>query len=438
MTYRIETLGCKLNFSESATIGARLQQAGITPAGDGDTPDVVVVNTCSVTSMADRKCRQQIRHLTRLYPAALVVVTGCYAQLQSREVAAIEGVDIVLGAEQKGNLVDYVLASLHPLQKEEAVPEGISPLSSGGGIKGGGCEATVDVSPLRDIRTFAPSCERGERTRYWLKVQDGCDYYCSYCTIPRARGRSRSGTIASLVDQARAVADAGGLEIVITGVNIGDFGKNTGERFIDLLRALDAVDGIARYRISSLEPDLLTDEIIDFVAASRAFMPHWHLPLQSGSDTVLRLMGRHYDAALFRDRVERVRRVMPDCFIGVDVMTGCRGETPECHRESLALLRDLDVQHLHVFPYSERPGTRALAIPYIVSAADKTARARELQALSDRKEAEFAARFAGTVRPVLFEHPHGAPVMHGYTDNYIRVSRPADPSLLDRLVPVTL
>ena len=377
-------------------------------------PDVVVVNTCSVTSMADRKCRQQIRHLTRLYPAALVVVTGCYAQLQSREVAAIDGVDIVLGAEQKGNLVDYVLAE----------------------IKEGG--KLVDVSPLRDIRTFAPSCERGERTRYWLKVQDGCDYYCSYCTIPRARGRSRSGSIASLVDQARAVADAGGLEIVITGVNIGDFGKNTGERFIDLLRALDAVDGIARYRISSLEPDLLTDEIIDFVAASRAFMPHWHLPLQSGSDTVLRLMGRHYDAALFRDRVERVRRVMPDCFIGVDVMTGCRGETPECHRESLALLRDLDVQHLHVFPYSERPGTRALAIPYIVSAADKTARARELQALSDRKEAEFAARFVGTVRPVLFEHPHGAPVMHGYTDNYIRVSRPADPSLLDRLVPVTL
>ncbi|MBQ9467157.1 MAG: tRNA (N(6)-L-threonylcarbamoyladenosine(37)-C(2))-methylthiotransferase MtaB [Muribaculaceae bacterium] len=414
MTYRIETLGCKLNFSESATIGARLQQAGITPACDGDMPDVVVVNTCSVTSMADRKCRQQIRHLTRLYPAALVVVTGCYAQLQSREVAAIDGVDIVLGAEQKGNLVDYVLAE----------------------IKEGG--KLVDVSPLRDIRTFAPSCERGERTRYWLKVQDGCDYYCSYCTIPRARGRSRSGSIASLVDQARAVADAGGLEIVITGVNIGDFGKNTGERFIDLLRALDAVDGIARYRISSLEPDLLTDEIIDFVAASRAFMPHWHLPLQSGSDTVLRLMGRHYDAALFRDRVERVRRVMPDCFIGVDVMTGCRGETPECHRESLALLRDLDVQHLHVFPYSERPGTRALAIPYIVSAADKTARARELQALSDRKEAEFAARFVGTVRPVLFEHPHGAPVMHGYTDNYIRVSRPADPSLLDRLVPVTL
>lgn len=416
MTYRIETLGCKLNFSESATIGARLQQAGITPACDGDTPDVVVVNTCSVTSMADRKCRQQIRHLTRLYPAALMVVTGCYAQLQSREVAAIDGVDIVLGAEQKGNLVDYVLA----------------------GIKAGDRAGIVEVSPLRDIRTFAPSCERGERTRYWLKVQDGCDYYCSYCTIPRARGRSRSGSIASLVDQARAVADAGGLEIVITGVNIGDFGKNTGERFIDLLCALDAVDGIARYRISSLEPDLLSDEIIDFVAASRAFMPHWHLPLQSGSDTVLRLMGRHYDTALFRDRVERVRRVMPDCFIGVDVMTGCRGETPECHRESLALLRDLDVQHLHVFPYSERPGTRALAIPYIVSAADKTARARELQALSDRKEAEFAARFVGTVRPVLFEHPHGAPVMHGYTDNYIRVSRPADPSMLDRLVPVTL
>ena len=410
MTYHIETLGCKLNYSESATIGQRLQQVGIMPACDGDVPDVIVVNTCSVTSMADRKCRQQIRHLTRLYPEALTVVTGCYAQLKSREVAAIEGVDIVLGAEQKGDLVNYVRQWLDDRQP------------------------TVAVSRLRDINTFAPSCERGERTRYWLKVQDGCDYYCTYCTIPRARGRSRSGTIDSIVTQARDVARRGGLEIVLTGVNIGDFGKNTGEKFIDLLKALDRVDGIRRYRISSLEPDLLTDEIIDFVASSRAFMPHWHLPLQSGSDTVLRLMGRHYDAALFRDRVERVRRVMPDCFIGVDVMVGCRGETPECHSDSIALLRDLDVQHLHVFPYSERPGTRALAIPYIVTQADKTERARQMQALSDDKEREFAARLAGTTRPVLFEDPHGAAVMHGYTDNYIRVTAPADPTLLNRVV----
>lgn len=414
MTYLIETLGCKLNYSESATIGKRLQEAGFMPASDGVAPDVIVVNTCSVTAMADRKCRNQIRHLTRLYPGALVVVTGCYAQLKSREVAALEGVDIVLGSEQKGDLVNYVTRWFSDRHN------------------------TVEVSPLREIRTFAPSCERGERTRYWLKVQDGCDYYCTYCTIPRARGRSRSGSIANIVAQAREVAAAGGKEIVLTGVNIGDFGKNTGERFIDLLMALDGVEGIERYRISSLEPDVLSDEIIDFVAASRAFMPHFHLPLQSGSDAVLRLMRRHYDAALFADRVERCRRAMPHCFIGVDVMVGCRGETPECFEESYNLLDALDVQHLHVFPYSERPGTAALSIPYVVAQRDKTERAHRMIELSEAKEAEFAARYSGTERPVLFEDPHGAPTMSGYTDNYIRVTRPTDPSLLDRVVTITL
>ncbi len=414
MTYLIETLGCKLNYSESATIGKRLQEAGFMPASDGVAPDVIVVNTCSVTAMADRKCRNQIRHLTRLYPGALVVVTGCYAQLKSREVAALEGVDIVLGSEQKGDLVNYVTRWFSDRHN------------------------TVEVSPLREIRTFAPSCERGERTRYWLKVQDGCDYFCTYCTIPRARGRSRSGSIADIVAQAREVAAAGGKEIVLTGVNIGDFGKNTGEHFIDLLMALDGVEGIERYRISSLEPDLLSDEIIDFVAASRAFMPHFHLPLQSGSDAVLRLMRRHYDAALFVDRVERCRRAMPHCFIGVDVMVGCRGETPECFVESYNLLDALDVQHLHVFPYSERPGTAALSIPYVVAQRDKTERAHRMIELSEAKEAEFAARYSGTERPVLFEDPHGAPTMSGYTDNYIRVTRPTDPSLLDHVVTITL
>lgn len=414
MTYLIETLGCKLNYSESATIGKRLQEAGFMPASDGVAPDVIVVNTCSVTAMADRKCRNQIRHLTRLYPGALVVVTGCYAQLKSREVAALEGVDIVLGSEQKGDLVNYVTRWFSDRHN------------------------TVEVSPLREIRTFAPSCERGERTRYWLKVQDGCDYYCTYCTIPRARGRSRSGSIADIVAQAREVAAAGGKEIVLTGVNIGDFGKNTGEHFIDLLMELDRVEGIERYRISSLEPDLLSNEIIDFVAASRAFMPHFHLPLQSGSDAVLRLMKRHYDTALFVDRVERCRRAMPHCFIGVDVMVGCRGETPECFEESYNLLDALDVQHLHVFPYSERPGTAALSIPYVVAQRDKTERAHRMIELSEAKEAEFAARYSGTERPVLFEDPHGAPTMSGYTDNYIRVTRPTDPSLLDRVVTITL
>ena len=410
------TLGCKLNFSESATIGQQLQERGIarTVVGDEE-PDICVVNTCSVTSLADRKCRQNIRSLIKRYPKALVVVTGCYAQLQGKSIAEIDGVDIVLGNEQKGDVVDYI---------EQWLNDHHSALA---------------VTPHKDIRRFSPSCECGDRTRYFLKVQDGCDYYCSYCTIPLARGRSRSGTIASLVEQAQDVARRGGKEIVITGVNIGDFGKNTGEIFLDLLKALDAVDGIERYRISSLEPDLLDDEVIAWCSASRAFMPHFHIPLQSGSDEVLRLMRRHYDRALFARKVERIHELMPHAFIGVDVMVGTRGELPEYFDDSLQFIASLGVQHLHVFPYSERPGTMALRIPYIVPKAERDRRVALMMELSDRQQREFIERFLGTNRPVLFEQPPAdSKVMHGFTDNYIRVTVPYRKELVNTVAQVKL
>lgn len=413
-TVYFETLGCKLNFSETATMGQLLAEAGITTAQEGQTPDVCVLNTCSVTELADKKGRQHIRSLVKRFPDALIVVTGCYAQLKSAEIAQIPGVDIVLGQEQKADIVKYVKQWFDNNANVET------------------------VTPTRDIRRFVPSCECGSRTRYWLKVQDGCDYYCSYCTIPMARGRSRSGTIESLVAQAQEVADRGGKEIVITGVNIGDFGKNTGERFIDLIKAFDAIEGIERYRISSIEPDLLTDEVIDFCAQSRAFMPHFHIPLQCGNDEVLKLMRRHYDRALFADKVHRCQEAMPDCFIGVDVMVGSRGETPEYFEDSYNFLASLNLQHLHVFPYSERPGTMALRIPYVVSQRDKQERTQRMIELSDRMQREFIERYIGTERPVLFEAPHGNSPMHGFTDNYIRVNVPHVPELVNTVGRVRL
>lgn len=410
------TLGCKLNFSESATIGQQLQQRGIaTVAGRDEVPDICVVNTCSVTALADRKCRQHIRSLIKRYPQALIVVTGCYAQLQGKTIAEIDGVDIVLGNEQKGDIVGYIEAWLSNKHKALA------------------------ITPHKDIKRFSPSCECGDRTRYFLKVQDGCDYYCSYCTIPLARGRSRSGSIESLVNQAREVAQRGGKEIVITGVNIGDFGKNTGEKFIDLLIALDGVEDIERYRISSIEPDLLSDEVIDFCASSRAFMPHFHIPLQSGSNEVLRLMRRHYDRQLFAAKVERIHHAIPHCFIGVDVMVGTRGETPECFDDSLRFIASLGVQHLHVFPYSERPGTMALRIPYIVPKAVRDERVALMMALSESRQRQFIERYLGNERLVLFEQPPaGSKVMHGFTDNYIKINTPHCERLVGKVAPARL
>ena len=413
------TLGCKLNFAETSSLRDQLQAQGILPAVDGEEADVCIVNTCSVTETADQKCRQAIHRLHRQHPDAAIIVIGCYAQLKAGEIARMEGVDLVLGMEQKGEVPQRI----HQLLARKAQ------LATAGAA----CHESVAV-PTKDIRTFVPSCSRGDRTRYFLKVQDGCNYYCTYCTIPIARGRSRNGSIASLVAQAEEVARQGGKEIVITGVNIGDFGRTTGETFLQLIQALDCVEGIERYRISSIEPNLLTDEIIEWCARSRAFMPHFHIPLQSGSDTVLRLMHRHYDTALFRTKVERIRQVMPDAFIGVDVIVGTRGETADCFEETYTFLESLDVSQLHVFSYSERPGTKALEIPHVVSPQEKHARSQRLIALSERKHRAFCQRFVGTVRPVLWEHAREGQPMQGFTDNYVRVEMPADHQALDNTI----
>ena len=413
------TLGCKLNFAETSSLRDQLQAQGILPAVDGEEADVCIVNTCSVTETADQKCRQAIHRLHRQHPDAAIIVIGCYAQLKAGEIARMEGVDLVLGMEQKGEVPQRI----HQLLARKAQ------LATAGAA----CHESVAV-PTKDIRTFVPSCSRGDRTRYFLKVQDGCNYYCTYCTIPIARGRSRNGSIASLVAQAEEVARQGGKEIVITGVNIGDFGRTTGETFLQLIQALDCVEGIERYRISSIEPNLLTDEIIEWCARSRAFMPHFHIPLQSGSDTVLRLMHRHYDTALFRTKVERIRQVMPDAFIGVDVIVGTRGETAECFEETYTFLESLDISQLHVFSYSERPGTKALEIPHVVSPQEKHARSQHLIALSERKHRAFCQCFVGTERPVLWEHAREGQPMQGFTDNYVRVEMPADHQALDNTI----
>ena len=414
------TLGCKLNFSETSTFGKLLQSMGVRTAEKGEQADICLINTCSVTEVADHKCRQAIHRMVRQHPEAFVVVTGCYAQLEAEKVAKIDGVNLVLGSDEKAQLIQYL---------SEAWGHSAS------------TPTPYYYKKTKDIKSFAPSCSRGNRTRYFLKVQDGCDYFCTYCTIPYARGFSRNPTIASLVAQAEEAAQEGGKEIVLTGVNIGDFGKTTGEKFIDLVKALDRVEGISRYRISSLEPDLLSDELIAFCAESRAFMPHFHIPLQSGSDTVLKLMHRHYDAQLFADKIHRIKALMPDAFIGVDVMVGCRGETPACFEETFDFLNGLDVTQLHVFPYSERPGTSALKIPYVVSDQDKKQRSKRLLDLSDQKTEAFYRQHIGQEAEVLFEKAPRGRAMHGFTRNYIRVelsAKDADPALDNQLVKVKL
>ncbi len=423
------TLGCKLNFSETSTFGKLLQEMGVGTAQKGEQADICLINTCSVTEVADHKCRQAIHRMVRQHPDAFVVVTGCYAQLSAEEVAQIEGVDLVLGSNEKANLIQYLSEAWGKSWNVE------------GGMRNEDRHTPYYIKKTKDITSFAPSCSKGNRTRYFLKVQDGCDYFCTYCTIPYARGFSRNPTIASLVKQAEETAQEGGREIVLTGVNIGDFGKTTGERFIDLVKALDEVEGISRYRISSLEPDLLSDELIAYCAGSRAFMPHFHIPLQSGSDTVLKLMHRHYDAQLFADKIHRIKALMPDAFIGVDVMVGCRGETPECFEETYEFLDKLDVTQLHVFPYSERPGTSALSIPYTVSDQDKKLRSKRLLDLSDQKTEAFYRQHIGQEAEVLFEKAPKGRAMHGFTRNYIRVelsAKDADPALDNQLVKVRL
>lgn len=422
------TFGCKLNFAETSTVAKTFAGAGITRVSGGETPDIIVINTCSVTELADKKCRQTIRSFHRRYPKADILVTGCYAQLKPEEVASLEGVAIVAGNDRKGELTAFLdewLASRSPRSY---------------------------VQPAADMHTFTPSCSRGDRTRYFLKVQDGCDYWCTYCTIPAARGRSRSGTVEQMVAQAREAAANGGKEIVITGVNIGDFGKRVEqtapdgthvlekgtETFLDLIRELDKVEGIERYRISSIEPNLLTDEIIEFCARSRRFMPHFHIPLQCGSDEVLRLMHRHYDTALFRHKIERIKELIPHAFIGVDLIAGARGETREEFEKSREFLRGLPITRLHIFPYSERPGTKALSIEHTVSQEEKHRRVNEMLHISEEKMRQFASQFIGTVRPVLLEHGKPGAPMSGFTDNYLKVSVEAPASLDNTIVGVRL
>lgn len=413
-TAKYFTLGCKLNFSETSTFGQMLQEMGVRTADKTEKADLCLINTCSVTEVADSKCRQAIRKMVKENPDSFVIVTGCYAQLEAETVAKIEGVDLVLGSNEKANLIDYLSnAWSNQLNKSDIKEE-----------KHGHCGEFHAVK-TKDIKTFQHSCSKGNRTRYFLKVQDGCNYYCTYCTIPFARGNSRNPSIASLVEQARKAAAEGGKEIVITGVNIGDFGQTTGERFIDLVKALDSVEEIKRYRISSLEPDLIDEELIEYCAKSRAFMPHFHIPLQSGSDSVLKLMHRHYDTQLFIDKIQLIKRLMPDAFLGIDVMVGTRGETPEYFEETYRLLDNLPVTQLHVFPYSERPGTAALKIPYVVDAKDKKKRSQRLLDMSEEKTQAFYASHIGQEKEVLFEKAPRGKAMHGFTDNYIRVELPA-------------
>lgn len=408
------TLGCKLNFAETSSIGKQLSSAGISKVQRGEQADVCVINTCSVTELADKKCRQAIRRMIRQHPNAVVIVTGCYAQLKPTDIADIEGVDLVLGSDQKMDVLDYI----NNYNK--------------------GDESHVFVTKTNQIKTFAPSCSDDDRTRHFLKVQDGCDYYCTFCTIPFARGRSRNGSIKSLVNQAKDVVENGGKEIVLTGVNIGDFGKSTGESFFDLLKALDNVEGIERFRISSIEPNLLTDEIIYFVANSKRFMPHFHIPLQSGSDQVLKLMRRRYDTTLFAQKIKKIKEVLPHAFIGVDVIVGVRGETDEFFEESRVFIESLPISQLHVFTYSERAGTKALKMDNPVDSQVKQQRSKVLLEISEQKLHKFYNQNRGTSQKTLFESAKYGESMMGFTENYVRVATPYNPALINEIVDVTV
>ena len=398
-TVVIQTLGCKLNFAESAAMLQLLEQKGYRQVKMGEEADLCIINTCSVTETADQKDRQTIHKLVRMYPQAFVAVCGCYAQLKPQEIANIPGVDLVLGADFK-----LELAELIEDKKRE--------------------NCLVKASANDEIKRFLPACSKGNRTRFFLKVQDGCDYFCAYCTVPYARGRSRNPDIASLVAQAKEVAENGGKEIVLTGINIGTFGKSTGENFLQLIQALDQVEGIERYRISSMEPDLLSDEMIAFVAQSKRFAPHFHLPLQAGNNEMLDLMGRHYHRELFAEKIYAIKKAMPDAFIGVDEIVGMRGEKAELFEDGRQFLESLPISQLHVFSYSERPGTRALNIDYKVAEKDKKQRSRILHELSEQKRLEFYRSQSGKKRSILFEHGKKNGKMYGFSDNYIRVEAP--------------
>ena len=397
------TLGCKLNFAETSTIGRALLAQGIRSVRPQEEADICVINTCSVTELADKKCRTMIRKAAREHPGAFVIVTGCYAQLSPEEVADIEGVDLVIGAEKKLDLAEYLDLS-------------VSKPSS----------ASIIHSRTKDIRSFRLSSSSDERTRHFLKVQDGCDYHCTYCTIPKARGRSRSGSVSEIVAEAERIASVGGREIVLTGVNIGDFGRGRGEDFFDLIQALDEVEGIERFRIGSIEPNLLTEEIIEYCARSRRIAPHFHIPLQSGSDEVLRLMKRRYDTELFRSRVSLIQELLPQAFIGIDVIVGTRGEEAEYFEDCYRFLESIPFSQLHVFSYSEREGTAALSIDHVVSPQDKHRRSQRLMQLSEERLKAFYSSNLGRELTVIWEHGNYNGLMMGHSENYIRVAQPYD------------
>lgn len=408
------TLGCKLNFSESSTLAREFERGGYKRVEPSEPTDVAVINSCSVTEHADKKCRNIIRKIHRRNPNAIIAVTGCYAQLRPEAIAAIEGVDIVLSNNDKGDLYKRVVEL-----KERG-------------------KAEVYSCSVENLTRFFAAYSSGDRTRSFLKVQDGCDYKCAYCTIHYARGSSRNIPIADIVAEAKEIAAAGQKEIVITGINTGDFGRTTGERFIDLLRELDGVDGIERYRISSIEPNLITDEIIEFCAQSPKFVPHFHIPLQSGSTRILGLMRRRYTAERYRERIAKIRELMPDSFLGVDVIVGFPGEGEEEFMETYRLLEEVGASFLHIFPFSERPGTPAVDMPNKVQARISTERVSRLEELSAKLNRAFTERFIGTEREVLFESTNHDGLMYGYTDNYLRVSIPYNEAAVNNICRVRL
>ena len=417
------TLGCKLNFAESSALGKALIARGHTRAKNGEEADICIINTCSVTDAADHKDRQMIHRIRRQNPNAILIVTGCYAQLKPDEIAHIEGVDYVLGQDEKFHLEEFI-------ERLE-----FSPLNAQ--------RSTLNVSPIRNVEDFHGAYSKDDRTRCFLKVQDGCNYFCSYCTIPLARGKSRNPSISSLVQQAKEALEGGAKELILSGVNIGDFGRSTNERFIDLLKALDNLspdtDTPYRIRISSCEPNLLSDEIIDFVAHSKHFAPHFHIPLQSGSNTVLKIMGRRYTRELFAERVTHIKTVMPNAFIGVDCMVGVRGETEDCWKEYIEFIESLPVSQLHVFTYSERANTRMLEMDLeIVPLKERERRSKQLHEISARKTAAFYKEHEGDEALVLWESSKKDGLMFGFTENYIKVSCPYDKTKVNTFERITV
>lgn len=416
MKIRFTTLGCKLNFAESSALGKALLARGHERAGRDEEADLCIINTCSVTDAADHKDRQIIHRIRRQNPHAILIVTGCYAQLKPTEIAHIEGVDYVLGQNEKFQILEFIRSLELRVESLEK-----------GTVESQKTKDCIFTSPIREVEDFYGAYSKDDRTRCFLKVQDGCNYFCSYCTIPLARGKSRNAPIATIVTQAQEAIDGGAKEIILSGVNIGDFGRSTNERFIDLLKALDGLKGEYRIRISSCEPNLLSDEIIDFVAASQHFAPHFHIPLQSGSNTVLKIMGRRYTRELFAERVAHIKTVMPDAFIGVDCMVGVRGESEACWQEYTAFIESLPVSQLHVFTYSERANTRMLEMDLeVVPQQERERRSKELHAISARKTEAFYAEHEGYVGTVLWEGAKKEGLMLGFTENYIRVARPYD------------